>query len=332
MTHAVLLADLIGIAGLADLALPALAGALSAKTLAHFAGPLGLLDRGGGHGLHRDSQVQGKCLVGGLALFVGLVFSALVAHGEPAAWRPELPTLFLALLVGLLDDRSDSGLSARAKLGLQSLPALALAFLLRESGPITMATGFAAALAAQNLANTYDNADGVLLLSAALALAPARPAAAVLLCCVLAFNLHRRMPASLLLGDSGSHLIALLLLCEPSAWGAFFLPALDLARVVFVRRQQGRAWWIGDRVHLAHRLAARGFGPGRVALTLALAALPAIAAGAFARGLLQWTLGLGGCAATFALLLHATPAVDGRGVALRAARSDSRSAGADRAP
>ncbi len=332
MTPAVFLAEPIGIAGLIDLGLPALAGALSAAILARLAGPFGLIDRGGGHGLHREAQAQGKCLVGGLALAVGLVLSAFIAGVEQAARRPELPCLLLALFVGLLDDRSRSGLGARAKLALQGLPALAFALLLREFGPATMTIGFAAALGAQNLANTYDNADGVLLLSAALALAAARPAAGVLLCCLLAFNLHRRVPATLLLGDSGSHLIALLLLCEPRAWGAFFLPALDLARVVLVRRQQGRAWWIGDRVHMSHRLAARGLGPGAVALTLALAALPAIAAGAFAHGELQWGLGLGSAAAAFALLLRATPAVDGRGVALRAARSDSSSAGADRAP
>ncbi|HTF87579.1 MAG TPA: hypothetical protein VK843_04160 [Planctomycetota bacterium] len=316
---------------------PAFAAAASVVILARFASPLGLLDEGGGAGLHRAPSGRRLVLVGGLALGIGLALAAWLASSPSAQLSSALSApwpgvaMFTALAIGLADDTARSGLSARSKSALQMLPALA--FALGNDTPLAWlpALAFAAALAAQNLANTFDNADGVLLATAAAALAPARPVWSAILLAVLVFNLRWRGPARVLLGDSGSHLIALMLCCEPRAWGAFVVPALDLVRVALVRRSQARAWWLGDRTHLAHRLEARGLRPLAVALTLVLAGLPAILAVACFEGALARTLGIAASAIAFLLAVRATPAVDGHGAPIKETRSDSPLASADRA-
>lgn len=318
--------------------IPAMATAALVILLARCAAPLGLQDQGGGVGLHRAPSGQNLRLVGGLALGLGLALSAWIgtdasnalSSSGSAPW-PGI-AMITALAIGLADDSSHGGVSARAKLALQVLPALA--FALGNDTPLAWFSplAFVAALAAQNLANTYDNADGVLLATAALALAPARPAWSAIALAVLAFNLRLRGRASVLLGDSGSHLIGLMLVCEPRAWGAFCVPALDLARVVLTRRKQGRGWWLGDRTHLAHRLQARGLSQIWIVVILALAGLPAILAVAFFTGALPWSLGVLGSSLAFLIVVRATPAVDGLGVAVKDARSEPRPAGADRVP
>jgi UDP-N-acetylmuramyl pentapeptide phosphotransferase/UDP-N-acetylglucosamine-1-phosphate transferase len=80
------------------------------------------------------------------------------------------------------------------------------------------------------------------------------------------------------LGDGGSHFLGILLLTTPVAWAALVLPALDLARVAFVRARSGDPVWRGDRRHLAHVLAWRGLSPPMVVLVLVLLAAPAVAA------------------------------------------------------
>ena len=91
----------------------------------------------------------------------------------------------------------------------------------------------------------------------------------------LGWNVRLRKGAPAYLGDSGSHLLGCLVLLHPGAWPLMALPMFDLVRVVCVRIAEGRAPWKGDRIHLAHRLQARGFSPLVVALLLwALAALP----------------------------------------------------------
>jgi len=312
---------------LPDVALPALATALGIAWLARTAEFFRLVDRGGGIGLHREASRDGRKLVAGLGIALGLCvaigqrYEAFLARSSSVEASMAWLAIFLALGVGLVDDVCGAGLAARWKLLGQVLPALAFAAGV-PAGPILLAlAAFAAAIVAQNLANTFDNADGALLSVATLALAPSRPEWSVCLLVALLFNLRSQAPARVLLGDSGSHLIALLLLCEPRAWGAFALPALDLARVLWVRRSQARPFWIGDRTHLAHRLQARGLGPLQVVALLALAAAPAIAALALAQDPRWWAAGLGATALAFAILVRATPAVDGRGERLSPSRS-----------
>jgi hypothetical protein len=301
------------------------------------AGRLRLLDTGGGIGLHREASREGRKLVAGVGLALGIWltwfmnFSAgfvrQFAVDESMAWL----AIFLALGVGLVDDVLSGGLQARWKLLGQCLPALAFAAGVPAGDVLLGTLAFAAALSAQNLANTFDNADGALLAVGVLALAPSRPEWSICLLAALCFNLRWRAPARVLLGDSGSHLIAMLLLCEPRAWGAFLLPALDLARVVLVRRAQSRAPWLGDRTHLAHRLQARGCSPVAVAGTLAAAALPGIWATAYAGSAWSVALGLGLSTAAFAVLVLGTPAVDGVGRPLSTTRFSRWRAGVDRA-
>ena len=312
---------------LPELALPALATALGIWWFAHTAEFFHLLDRGGGIGLHRVPLREGRKLVAGLGISLGLgltvwqryeaAFPRSTTVDASMAWL----AIFLALGIGLIDDVLGAGLSARWKLLGQALPALAFAAGVPPGAILLGLLAFLGAIVAQNLANTFDNADGALLCVATLALAPARPEWSACLLVALLFNLRQSAPARILLGDGGSHMIALLLLCEPRAWGAFALPALDLARVLWVRRSQARPFWIGDRTHLAHRMQARGLGPLSVAARLALVASPAIAAIALARDPQVWAAGLGATALGFAILVRATPAVDGRGQPLSSARS-----------
>jgi UDP-N-acetylmuramyl pentapeptide phosphotransferase/UDP-N-acetylglucosamine-1-phosphate transferase len=144
-----------------------------------------------------------------------------------------------------------------------------------------MALCVLAGVAAQNAANTFDNADGALCAVAGVGLACASPLSGAVLA-FLPFNLGgrgilRRVPRAWL-GDGGSHLLGLLLLTTPVAWAALVLPALDLARVACLRARDGQPIWRGDRRHLAHALEARGLGPAAVDLVLVLLAAPAIAA------------------------------------------------------
>jgi hypothetical protein len=73
-----------------------------------------------------------------------------------------------------------------------------------------------------------------------------------------------------------------LLLLTPLAWPVFVLPALDLARLSVARLRAGSRPWIGDRRHIAHRLASTARAgeprsPRRVVLLLVLAAAPSVA-------------------------------------------------------
>jgi UDP-N-acetylmuramyl pentapeptide phosphotransferase/UDP-N-acetylglucosamine-1-phosphate transferase len=78
------------------------------------------------------------------------------------------------------------------------------------------------------------------------------------------------------LGDSGSHLLGIVLLTTPVACAALVLPLADLARVAWLRKRAGEPIWVGDRRHLAHGLQARGLGPAAVVLVLVALALPPV--------------------------------------------------------
>lgn len=234
-------------------------------------------------------------LVGGAAVLAGLV-AAVLMGGAPrglfeAPARATLggtvgssePFTWLALLaafgVGLVDDLH--GLAPRGKLAGQLLAGALLVAPACWSGAVPagdVALFLAGALVAQNAINTFDNSDGAAASVAALGLVPALPVAAAAVLGFLPFNLARRTRlgrARPFLGDSGSHLLGLLILAHPLAWPALLLPSLDLARVAVVRLRRGRAPWLGDRRHLAHRLARAGLSRGGVCLCLVAIAAPA---------------------------------------------------------
>ncbi len=294
--------------------------ALATPLLARAARRLALLDRAAGPEAARKLQAAGVPPVGGLALvlalvgaggpaperLVGALAAPLAAHASAAAC-----TLAGAFLAGFLDD---IGLvrRPRAKLVLQVLAAAPLAVGLAtgaEAGALTYGLAVLLALvAAQNLANTFDHADGVLGSVACLGLWIGAPAVAGCVLGFLPWNLNggrgpRAVPTAYL-GDGGSHLLGTLLVLVTGGWAALFLPAIDLARLVSVRLRAGSRPWIGDRRHLAHGLQRRGWGSGRIVVGLVLATAPACLAVARAGdGPIVIACGFGASVAAYLALL-----------------------------
>lgn len=166
------------------------------------------------------------------------------------------------------------------------------------------------------MANGYDHADGFLggaaFAGLALARAPLAGALVPFLCANLARPARGAAPHAYL-GDSGSHLLGILLLATPAGQAALVLPALDYARVLVLRARAGEPLWRGDRRHLGQRLGDAGRGPLAAAGLALAAAAPALAAGFAAElGWLPWpaSLGVGACGSALALglLLRAHPA------------------------
>jgi UDP-GlcNAc:undecaprenyl-phosphate GlcNAc-1-phosphate transferase len=307
------------------------AALLAAACLVRLAPRVGLLDAPDGV---RKLQARAVPLVGGSAILFGLTAAALCASvlgvgalpglergpgsgfgaglvgllpaGPPlGAW---LAACLLAFLVGLADDVLE--LTPVQKLLGQLAAAGALAAPLALAGELQAALLLCvAAVAAQNVANTFDNADGAVLVVAVPALALSAPPLAAALAACAPGNLGpaRARTPRLYLGDSGTHLIGLLLLSTPAAWGALVLPTLDLALVVAARLRARQRPWVGDRRHLAHRLQARGLGRLGVAAALFSIGAPAVAlcaAGPHTPGTLG--LGIGATALLFALALVAS--------------------------
>jgi len=251
--------------------------------------------------LERARKLQGRAVptVGGWVLLVGgLAFllarssggglasrGALGEDGWVAAFTPGpgvlLAVLLGAFVVGWLDDRR--GLSAGRKLAGQLAalaPLLAAPLLGLSSWPVALALVLLG-LVAFNVLNTFDNADGALGTLGAAGFLLAVPQAAVSLLGFVPWNLDARRRGggapTAYLGDAGAFAAGALVLATPMAWGLLWLPALDLARLSLLRWREGRAPWVGDRRHLAHRLAARGLSPLGVAGLQVGAALPALA-------------------------------------------------------
>ncbi|MCZ6598363.1 MAG: MraY family glycosyltransferase [Planctomycetota bacterium] len=293
--------------------------------LARLARRLGWLDRAEGPSAARKSQGRPVPPVGGTAVLLGL-FAAWLAirvgggHWDPvvAAWIHPLAGA-LALLgafgAGLVDDLRRHGLAPGTKLALQSAAALPVGISVLHHGFTTQdevglglllfACGlFLAAVLAQNAFNTFDNNDGCATSLGMCALGFTAPVLAGALVGFLPYNLNarrahgRRGAPTAYLGDSGSHLLGMLVLVTPAAWPAFALPVLDLARVALRRWREGRRPWTADRSHLAHRLAAAGIARPVVAALLVLVALPSIVLGAF---------GIIATAMLFVVAVRATP-------------------------
>ncbi|MEM7308622.1 MAG: hypothetical protein AAF682_18205 [Planctomycetota bacterium] len=281
-----------------------LTAALATPLLAALARRGGLLDRAAGALAGRKLQARPVPPVGGAAVLLGLgavwgLLRAAGGHWDPgiAAWiHPAAGACALAFAfgVGLLDDARRGGLRPAAKLALQALagaPAaasLALHLLAADPGAPERALLLALALlagavVAQNAFNTFDNADGATTGLGALALAFHVPVLAGPLLGFLPWNLNARRregagaTPTAYLGDAGSHLLGMLILLVPAAWPALALPLFDLARLAVRRVRVGSRPWVGDRRHLAHRLAHLGLGRVSVCALLALVALPSVA-------------------------------------------------------
>lgn len=246
---------------------------LATPALAWAAHRAAWIDRRDGEEALRKPRTAPVPLVGGAVLVLALAVAEALGGAPPGMpW----PALAGAFLLGLADDIRPGGLRPGTKLLGQC--AVGLLFVLApgfEGDLAQRALGLLLAVVAMNAMNTYDNADGAAVALGLLAFAPVAALRSALLG-FLPFNLpwRRGAPPAAYLGDSGSHLLGVLVAWHPGARLALLLPLLDLGRLVLVRRRRGQAPWTGDRSHLAHRLQAAGLAPVAVALALVLLALP----------------------------------------------------------
>ncbi len=261
----------------------------------------GWLDRSEGGARSRKLQARPVPPVGGVVLFLGLAATSVALRASGGHWdatiaawidpRAGAATLGCACLAGALDDFLRGGLRPLHKLLLQALAALpaALSLFLHRlpaGAPEAALSAIAlvvAAVVAQNAFNTFDNADGATTSLSILALAFHAPVFAGPLLGFLPWNLNARRSEgaratpTAYLGDAGSHMLGILLLLVPAAWPVFALPLFDLLRVSMRRLSVGSRPWVGDRRHLAHRLAHAGHCPRSVCALLLAVALPCLA-------------------------------------------------------
>jgi UDP-GlcNAc:undecaprenyl-phosphate GlcNAc-1-phosphate transferase len=234
---------------------------------------------------HRKLQARPVPAVGGAGILVGLCAIECCARttlpGE-GAWI----ALLLAFGLGLIDDRIRGGLPPLALILGQSVVAATLVLsgwrvCGGEPTPALVATVLAV-LVALNAVNAFDNADGAATSIGILGLSFGSHLLAAPLLGFLPFNfvgnpLRRGGPVPMAyLGNSGSHLLGILLLLDPVGRVALLLPVLDLLRVSLVRLAAGARPWVGDRRHLAHRLQKTGLSAPFVSLVLIAIAAPSV--------------------------------------------------------
>ena len=231
----------------------------------------GIMDRPGALKTH-ESPVP---YLGGLAVFAGLAIG--VAAGRPVALVP----LFVALAVGVADDRFDLPAPVRFLAQLAVGAVIAATQPLHLSGWIGVPLVLAVTVVVINGFNLIDGLDmlasGVGVAAAAgfvvITHGAARLMAASLVGALIAFLAYNRPPARIYLGDGGSYLLgaamAVLLarawavgVATPVGVAALALLAVAVAEVAcaIVRRgRSGRSLLSGDRGHPYDRLVARGW-------------------------------------------------------------------------
>ena len=256
-------------------------------------------------------------LTGGFGLLTGFVLALVVAaHGGQLDYRLRDVALAgtAAFVVGLCDDNRWIG--PRTKFAGQIAVAAATASVIRPSwlpAAAAVPLGTFVLVAAMNSFNLLDNIDGLAAGTAAIASGTlalttffvSEDAVVRTLACAVAgtcigflpLNYRRGRHAVLFMGDSGAHLLGLLvgvcaLMATPSGAGSISvtvvapllilaLPILDTSLVILVRLAEGRPVWRGGRDHLSHRLVYVGLGDHQ-----AVAALLLLAAACAGTGLL----------------------------------------------
>jgi UDP-GlcNAc:undecaprenyl-phosphate/decaprenyl-phosphate GlcNAc-1-phosphate transferase len=246
-------------------------------------------------------------LTGGLALLVAFLLAiasaAVVGEGDRRLGYLAVAAV-AAFLLGLGDDVRWIG--PRAKFAGQLLIACATVSVIRPTWlPAAAAAPLGAfvLVAAMNSFNFLDNIDGLAAGTAAIAggmlaltaLIDGAPVVLLAACAVagaalgfLPLNYRRGRPAALFMGDSGAHLLGLLvgscaLLAGPRGAGGvsasvlaplliLALPILDTSLVIAVRLAERRPIWRGGRDHLSHRLVYVGLGERQAVAALLLLA------------------------------------------------------------
>ena len=222
----------------------------------------------------------------------------------------------LAVLLGLIDDKYP--MSARTKFAGQFLVALIAVFgggvrfnILRETIWLEIPLTVFWIMLLMNSINFFDNMDGLAVGAIAIAMGFFAVIAvlnsqyfmasfAILNCAVCCgFWFYNAAPATIFMGDSGSHFLGYLAAIV-SAQVTFFdksfslsrfpmlmplfilaLPLFDTAMVVVIRTVNRKPFWIGDHNHISHRFVRMGFTRKRavalvhlLALTIGLGILP----------------------------------------------------------
>jgi UDP-GlcNAc:undecaprenyl-phosphate GlcNAc-1-phosphate transferase len=210
-------------------------------------------------------------------------------------WQVALPAVLFAVM-GTADDLL--GFSPKRKFALQ-LALSTLTVWLGAALPLTGNTFIDATLSILwfavmvNAFNLTDVCDGLLagiacVMLVAIAFLVPEIAALALVCCgvILGFLVFNFPPASIYLGDGGSHLLgfvcAVLLMAGaqrhppwPYAASAILVAAVPLFELVFlvvVRARKGKAWWKGSPDHFSLRLQKAGlsrFATDVIAWTMA---------------------------------------------------------------
>lgn len=259
--------------------------------LVRVAGPLGLMDTGGGRKVHAGDIPR----IGGIAIFVGFLVPVMLW----APLRPTLGVLVAAVAVlfvfGLLDDRFN--LDYRLKLVGQLLAAVIVttgADVLIQRLPfwpggvlpeiLALPLTWLVLAGLTNAVNLSDGLDGLaggigllavfglLLLGVESGSGALLIVLAALLGAILGFLRFNTFPAQLFMGDAGSQLLgfsigvlAVMITQRPSAGLSpvlpllvLGLPILDMLTVMVGRIVRGRSPFKADRSHLHHRLLAAG--------------------------------------------------------------------------
>ncbi len=262
-------------------------------------------------GRHIHTRPTGR--LGGLAIMTGFVV-AMVAFGRGV--HDWLPIVVVAVVVaGLLAADDILGLAYWTKLVIQALCSLAVAWLFAINIQSISLPGLAVHLAwatipitiiwlmgMQNSINLLDGVDGlaagvVAIVGAVLYLAavnrlgvePSQGGvillSSALIGCCLGFLVFNFAPARIFMGDSGSHLLGMLVgiitivgVAKVTVALALFIPVLalalpigDTAFAIFRRRREGVGFAHADARHLHHRLLALGLTPRETAITFYLA-------------------------------------------------------------
>lgn len=237
-----------------------------------------------------------KPLLGGMTLSIA-AFAAIRLHGVPASEFPILLTTGLFTIVGICDDVIR--LTPHKKFILQIIAAIISVkwFLLIPLSPSFLILVLWIVFVT-NAFNLIDGIDGlavsyaVLIFSWMIILGTGHIFTYSVLGVCIGFFLYNIRPASLYLGDSGSHFLgsAIALLTLPSnalggigigSWQItdllpLFYPLCDIIFVSITRRSRGISITVGGTDHIAHRMS-RVFGENKTVSLLLLLTFTGIA-------------------------------------------------------
>jgi len=257
------------------------------------------------------------CIAGGVtAVKLRLVPAfALTVQGHLAGMRSSGAELgyivgagFLAVLLGLWDDRFP--MAAKWKFLGQFVVALIAVFaggvqinLFPDSRIATIGVSVFWIMLMMNSINFFDNMDGLAIGTIAIAMGFfscfailnqqlfVAVLAAMTCGCACGFWFYNHTPASIFMGDSGSHFIGYLAaviaarITYFNAGGSqsrltlliplfiLALPLFDTAMVVIIRTFNGKPFWIGDHNHISHRFVRMGMSRRQAVLLVHLLAL-----------------------------------------------------------